>query len=103
MWDRGPDATPWKITKLPSLHSMFDHHLPTSDYREFGKFLEGLFSRNFEDAEFRENKPSPNGENLLSFTDVGKSCQIRDFLTWQIRLLTLFAKINFSRSFPNLQ
>ena len=26
----------------------------------------------------------------------------RDFLTWQVRLLTLFAKIKFSRMFPNL-
>ena len=48
-------------------------------------------------------KPSKSGENFLSFTDVGKSCQSRDFFTWQICLLTLFVKIKFSRKFPNLQ
>ena len=31
--------------------------------------------------------------NHLSFTDIGKSCPSRDFLTSQICLLTLFAKI----------
>ena len=39
----------------------------------------------------------------LSFTDIGKSCSSRDFLTSQICLLTLFAKIKFSRKFLNLQ
>ena len=48
-------------------------------------------------------KASRNGENSLSFTDIVKSCQSLEFVTWQICLLTLFAKIKFSRKFPNLQ
>ena len=36
-------------------------------------------------------KPSQNGENSPSFTNVGKSYPSRAFLTWQIYLLTLFA------------
>ena len=64
---------------------------------------------------FAKIKPSQNGENNFSFTYVGKSCQNRDFFllgkysqnrdffTWQIYLLKLFAKIKFSRKFPNLQ
>ena len=39
----------------------------------------------------------------LSFTDIGKSRPSYDFLTSEIRLLTLFAQIKFSRKFPNLQ
>ena len=50
---------------------------------------------------FAKIKPSLNGENSLSFTDVGKSCQSLGFLTWLI--LMLFVKIKFSRKFPNLQ
>ena len=41
---------------------------------------------------FAKIKPSRNSENSLSFADVGKSCQSREFLVWQICLLTLFAK-----------
>ena len=39
----------------------------------------------------------------MSFTDKGKSCPVHDFFTSQMCLLTLFAKIKFSRKFPNLQ
>ena len=39
----------------------------------------------------------------LSLTDVGISCPSREFLMWQMSLLTLFAKIKCSRKFPNLQ
>ena len=52
----------------------------------FGKFREGLRS-------FEKKKPSRNGENTLSLTNVGKSCQS---CAWQISLLKLFAKIKFS-------
>ena len=49
-------------------------------------------------------KSSRNGEITLSFTGISKSCPSRKFLTSQnLRLLTLFAKIKFSRKFPNLQ
>ena len=34
---------------------------------------------------------------------MGKSCPSREFLASQICLLTLFAKIKFSRKFPDLQ
>ena len=42
-------------------------------------FTRVLFSRNFAVAEFREKKHSRKGENSLSFTDVGKPCQSREF------------------------
>ena len=66
-------------------------------------FVKVLFSRNFAYAKFRENKPSRNGDITLSFTDICKSCPCHKILTWQICLLTLFAKINILRKFPNLQ
>ena len=46
-------------------------------------------------------KSSRNGEIILSFTDIGKSCPSRDFLTTQIWLFWLFAKLKFSRKFQN--
>ena len=36
-------------------------------------------------------------------TNHGESREYSEFLTWQIYLLTLFAKVKFSRKFPNLQ
>ena len=44
------------------------------------KFVRVLFSRNFADAEFRENKTIGKWLKHLSFTDVGKSCQSHEFL-----------------------
>ena len=44
-----------------------------------------------------------NREITLLITDIGKSCPSRKFLTSQVCLLTLFAKIKFSRKFPDLQ
>ena len=38
----------------------------------------------------------------LGFTDKGKSCPSCDFLTSQVCLLTLFAKIKCLRKFPDL-
>ena len=52
---------------------------------------------------FVKIKPSRIGDIFLSFTDIGKSCPVRDFFTSQMCLLTLYAKIKFSRKFPNLQ
>ena len=43
------------------------------------------------------------GEITLSFTDLSKSRPCREFLTSQICVLTLFAKIKFSQKFQNLQ
>ena len=52
---------------------------------------------------FVKIKPSRNGGITLSFIDGGKSCLSREFSMSQICLLMLFAKIKFSRKFPNLQ
>ena len=52
---------------------------------------------------FVKIKSSPNAEITLSFTEMGKSCHSPDFLLSQICILTLFAKIRFSRKFPDLQ
>ena len=48
-------------------------------------------------------KSSQNGDITLSFVNMTKSCPSREFIMSQICLLTLFAKITFSRKFPNLQ
>ena len=42
-------------------------------------FCEGLFLRYFVNAELRKNKTLAKRRNCLSFTDVGKSCQSREF------------------------
>ena len=52
---------------------------------------------------FVKIKPSRNGKITLSFIDIGKSCLSREFFTSLMCLLMLFAKIKFSRKFPNLQ
>ena len=52
---------------------------------------------------FVKIKSSRNAEITQSFTDIGKSCPSREFLASQICLLKLFAKIKFSRKFPDLQ
>ena len=54
---------------------------------------------------FVKIKPSQIDDITLSFTDIGtcKSCPVRDFITSQMCLLALFAKIKFSRKFANLQ
>ena len=50
-----------------------------------------------------KKQSSQKGENTLSFTDIGTPCPSREFLTSQICLLTLFAKINVSRKFQDIQ
>ena len=64
-----------------------------------------IFARVYirETSQFREIKSSRNGKITLSFTDIGKSYLSLNFLTSQICLLTLLAKIKFLRKFPNLQ
>ena len=49
---------------------------------------------------FVKIRPSGYNEIILSFTDIGKSCPIHKYLTSQICLLSLFAKIKFSGKFP---
>ena len=69
-------------------------------YCKSGNFREGFI---FAKRSFVKLKPSRRGKITLSFTDIGISCPSRDFITSQICLLMLFAKIKFSRKFPNLQ
>ena len=44
---------------------------------------------------FMKTKPWQNGETTMYFTDIGNSYPTCEFLSSQIRLLTLFAKIKF--------
>ena len=79
-------------------------YLPHSENTVNSEIFERtLFSRNFAYAKFREIKPSQNGKITLSFIDIGKFCLSCEFFTSLICLLMLFAKIKFSRKFPNLQ
>ena len=67
------------------------------------KFSRGFYFRETSHKRsFANIKPSRNRENSLSFTDVGKSCQSHNFYHGKY-VLTLFAKIKFSRKFLNLQ
>ena len=52
---------------------------------------------------FVKMKSSRIGEITIPFTDIGKSRPCREFLTSQICVLMLFAKIKCSGKFPNLQ
>ena len=52
---------------------------------------------------FVKIKSSRNAEITQSFTDIGKSCPSREFLTSQICLLSQFGKIKFSRKFTDLE
>ena len=52
---------------------------------------------------FVKIKSSKIDEITLSFSDIGKSRPCREYLKLQICVLMLFAEINFSRKFPNLQ
>ena len=52
---------------------------------------------------FMKINPSQNGKITLSFIDIGKLCLSREFFKSLICILMLFAKINFSRKFLNLQ
>ena len=61
-------------------------------------FVRVLFSRNF-----MKIKSSQIGEIPLSFSDIGKSRLCCEFVMSKICVIKLFAKIKFSRKFPNLQ
>ena len=60
-------------------------------YCKFGNFRNG-----FSFGKLR------NGEITLLFTYIGKSCHSQEFLTSQICILMLLAKIKFSRKFSDL-
>ena len=70
-------------------------------YCKFGFFREDFIFTKL--RSFMKIKPSRNGKITLSFIDIGISCLSREFFTSLICLLMLFAKIKFSRKFPNLQ
>ena len=61
-------------------------------------FARILFSRSF-----GKIKSSRNGKIIPSTTDIGKSWSSRELFWSRVCLLTLFAKIKFSRKFPDLQ
>ena len=67
------------------------------------EILRGFYFRKTHRRSFPKIKSSRNGKISMSFTDEGKSCHSCKFLMSQICFLTLFAKINFSRKFPDLQ
>ena len=62
-----------------------------------------IFARVLFSQSFVKIKSLQNGEITLLFPDEGKLCPSRDILMSQICLFTLFAKIKFSRKFPDLQ
>ena len=59
-------------------------------------FARDLLWRNFALLSFVKIKSSRNGEITLSFVNMTKSCPSHEFLTSQICLLMLFAKISES-------
>ena len=69
-------------------------------YCKFGNFREDFI---FAKLRFAKIKSSRNGKITLSFISIGKSCLNREFFTSRMCLLMQFAKIKFSRKFPNLQ
>ena len=64
-------------------------------------FARFYFRETSQICEFPRKQNPREKARSLSFNDIGKSC--REYLTSQIYLFTLFAKIKFSRKFPNLQ
>ena len=89
------------IKQLPNLKS--GHAKLVRRYCKFGNFREGYFRETSQMRSFLKIKSSRIGEITLSFSDIGKSRPCREFSMSQICVLTLFAKIKFSRKFPNLQ
>ena len=77
------------------------HKAPLSVNRNFSRGF--YFRETSQTRSFVKTKPLQNGEIHLIFTDEGKSCPSREFLTWQMCLLMLFPKMKCSRKFPNLQ
>ena len=72
----------------------------TVDSEMFARFY---FRETSSMQSFVKIKCSQNGQIILSFSDIGKSCPICSFSISQIRLLILYAKIKFSQKKSNLQ
>ena len=66
------------------------------------KFLRGFYlHETSQSRSFAKIRPSRYDTITLSFTDEGKPCSSHELLKSQIWLLTLAAKIKFSRKFLN--
>ena len=74
----------------------------SSGWDEFSQYILLIrkFSRGFI---FKKIKSSRNGEITLSTTDIGKSYPSYKIFWSPVCLLTLFARIKFSRKFPDSQ
>ena len=72
---RGPDPPPWQNVLDPRMIATLlnDVQKCTGFILQILNFYEGLFSS------FVKIKSSRNGEIILSFTDISKSCTSRDF------------------------
>ena len=73
-------------------------------YCKFGNFcVDFIFAKLRIMQSFVKIKPSQNGKITLSVIDICKYCLNREVFTSLMCLLMQFAKITFSRKFPNLQ
>ena len=72
-------------------------------YCTFENFRKVFFLQTSHRRSFVIIKSSRNGKINILFTDIAKSCNRCKFLTSQICLLMLFAKIKFLTKFPDLQ
>ena len=103
----GTAPRPWKIKTLWLSYGILVWVIAGKSHRTANsEIFERVYFRQTSHTcmrSFVRNKPSRNSKIILSFTDVGKSIPIREFLTSQICLLMLFAKIKLSRKFPNLK
>ena len=77
--------------------------VPLSDTVNLEIFARVLFSRNFAYAKFRETKSLQKGEITLLTTDIGESYPSCEIFWSKVCLLTLFAKLKFSRKILDLQ
>ena len=69
-------------------------------YCKFGHFRKNFIFMKL--RSFMKIKPLRNAQISLSFTDLDKSFHSRNFLMWQICLLTLSGEIKFSQKISNL-
>ena len=80
-----------------------EFHTFESYYCKFGNFREGFIFAKLRIGMLRENKILAKCRNQYVVTDIGKSCPSCKFLTSQICLSMIFAKIKFLRKFLDLQ
>ena len=90
-----------KLLPVFAGNRVFDTYLVCTVNSEI--FARSYFRETSHMRSFVKIESSRNGEITQSFSDIGTSCPSREVLTPQICLLTLFAKIKFSRKFPDLQ